>query len=190
MSAPAEKSHGCVGWNTQSMTPSTSRAVCARKIFSGTMSAFWFRSALTAPWSTCTVASSEAVANSGYFLWNATARTPLAWLAITLYGMLERSMSNHCSLPSLPPTMTLSPPACAARQVTLFPPATSFFTRHCLCRSYRYTYAAVQMNITGRFGWNSAARIGVFCCRKIRCDERLETRWIITFAPPFTSVAK
>ena len=134
---------------------------------------------LTAPCRACTVASSEAVANSGYFLWNATARTPFAWLAITLYGMLDRSMSNHCSAAgaratcsvvarrrcgdvrrSWEPSSRVDDPSCA-------------LTRHCLCRSYRYTYAAVQMNITGRFGWNSAARIGVFCCRKIRCDERL-----------------
>ena len=71
-SAPALKSQGCVGWNVQSNTPSQSWGECARRILRGTMSAFSFRSAWTFPYRTCTVASSDAVANSGYFLWNAT----------------------------------------------------------------------------------------------------------------------
>lgn len=50
------------------------------------------------PWKMCTLASSEAEANKGYFLWNATERSACEWYRNALYGFVDRSRSYHASL--------------------------------------------------------------------------------------------
>ena len=53
------------------------------------------RSAYTIPWNTCTVASSEAEANSGYERWKAVPRTAYWWYRRERYGLELRSRSNQ-----------------------------------------------------------------------------------------------
>ena len=58
----------------------------------------WRYTWYTIPWKTWTVASSEAEANRGNVLWNATDRKACLWYLIALYGLLDRSKSNHANL--------------------------------------------------------------------------------------------